>query len=190
MSAFPEEIHIDLITPPPSPSLCETRILDERDDALLIASMEEYEMNEFLDEFLREIEEPDPSQIQHKRRAEIFGNSQDVPPPSQSSPLPTQDSDWIPFQVARELSPIHLYAPVTDRAPRSPPRSPAPPPEADDFVRPPYTEEEKKRMLAEVGRERIPYTMLNNQESAAALGFLDFPPFYRQWRDIDDADFY
>ena len=61
-------------------------------------------------------------------------------------------------------------------------------PEYPEFV--PYTDEEKRVLLEQAGRERMPYSLVANQESAAAQGFFDYPPLYKQWRTFADVDFY
>ena len=78
-------------------------------------------------------------------------------------------------RILNAASPVlPLPAPTTPPAPMTPIKK--------------YTSEERQLLLTLAGREAIPFSLVQNQESAAAMGFMDFPPFC-QWRDFDDVDF-
>ena len=134
------------------------------------------------------------TQEQHDaRRALFLDPSPNASPAYTPPPVPAAQLNTPPIPVNTPQPHLHTSTPPFNTQPPSPVCSPIISPRYSPFspfIDPPYTEEEKKAKLAEVGRERLAWTLVENQESAAALGFLDFPPFYRQWRTFADVDFY
>ena len=123
------------------------------------------------------------TQKEHDGRRALFAASQPAPSSPPPTSFPALDSPASASPTATSPNDSMLQTPPT------PPMSLSPEyPEYPEFV--PYTDEEKRVLLEQAGRERMPYSLVANQESAAAQGFFDYPPLYKQWRTFADVDFY
>lgn len=127
------------------------------------------------------------SQLEHIKRAELFASSQSTESENTTQYSASQIQSQSESPIEKQL--------LTEYAEK--PKVSTPKYEEEIctdfeslFITRPYTEQEKKQMLKEVGREKISFNLIANQESAAILGFLDYPPFYRQWRDLSDVDLF